>query len=352
MSEVIPVPEDRELSKKDFDLITPGEGDEEPKIQASGTSRRAATDMEFESDDPAEAKGSDQSAATTSDAGPVNTEDDRERLFALPRRPANIDRASLTGQLDSMMGRNLPGYETFKSYFSGVLRFDDSKMDTAPLRKGARVVGGTILGRVGPSQPELASHVNFAITPAGRGAHTIDPKPILDGWKLLEATAIYRAAGKDPFGEDASVGDVLLASKSQLQKQVLNDPNLEIYACGREDIASGLTDRRILASLAYLSQRGFRVTVTSLACGRSSLYTASGNLSAHPTGDAVDIAADQRAPDPRQPGSRLHHRGRDQRAAQAPGPDGARADHLPDGDGRTDLRDGRPRRPHPPRLHT
>ena len=291
VSEVIPVPEDRELRKKDFDLITPGEGDEEPKIQASGTSRRAAADMESESDAPVDSKGSGPSRAASKTSGPVNTEDDRERLFALPRRPANIDRASLTGQLDSMMGRNLPGYETFKSYFSGVLRFDDSKMDTAPLRKGAHVVGGTILGRVAPSEPEVASHINFAITPAGRGAQTIDPKPILDGWKLLEATAIYRAAGKDPFGEDASVGDVLLASKTQLQKQVLNDPNLEIYSCGREDIASGLIDRRILASLAYLSQRGFRATVTSLACGRSSIYTASGNLSAHPTGDAVDIAA-------------------------------------------------------------
>ena len=44
----------------------------------------------------------------------------------------------------------------------------------------------------------------FEIRPAGRGAPRIDPKPILDGWKLLESTAIYRAAGKNPFfGPDA-----------------------------------------------------------------------------------------------------------------------------------------------------
>ena len=46
----------------------------------------------------------------------------------------------------------------------------------------------------------------------------IDPKPILDGWKLLEATAIYRASGKNPFwGRDAknpSIGQILLMSKA------------------------------------------------------------------------------------------------------------------------------------------
>ena len=45
----------------------------------------------------------------------------------------------------------------------------------------------------------VAPHVRFEIRPAGRGAPRIDPKPILDGWKLLESTAIYRAAGKNPF---------------------------------------------------------------------------------------------------------------------------------------------------------
>ena len=183
----------------------------------------------------------------------------------------------------------MPGYETFKSYFSGVLRFDDKKMDTEPLREGSHVVAGTVLGRIGDSDDGSAPHVNFAITPAGRGAKTIDPKPILDGWKLLEATAIYRAAGKNPFDDSASVGQVLLASKSQLQRQVLADPMIELYSCGREDVATGQIDRRVMAMLEYLAQRGFRLTVTSLKCGHST-YTTSGNVSAHSTGDAVDIA--------------------------------------------------------------
>ena len=46
---------------------------------------------------------------------------------------------------------------------------------------------------------QRAPHLRFEIRPAGRGAPRIDPKPILDGWKLLESTAIYRAKGKNPF---------------------------------------------------------------------------------------------------------------------------------------------------------
>ena len=183
----------------------------------------------------------------------------------------------------------MPGYETFKSYFSGVLEFNSKTMDSAPLRKGSKVVGGTIIGEVGQTDPDVAPHLHFEITPAGRGSHTIDPKPILDGWKLLEATAIYRAAGKNPFDDQATVGQVLLASKSQLQRQVLADPRIEIYSCGRDDIATGQIDRRVLAVLEYLVARGYRLTITSLKCGHS-VMTTSGNVSAHSTGDAVDIA--------------------------------------------------------------
>ena len=116
----------------------------------------------------------------------------------------------------------------------------------------------------------MPPHLHFAIRPAGRGAPKIDPKPILDGWKLLEATAIYRAAGKNPFTGGATIGQVLLMSKEQLEQRVLADPSLEIYACGREDIRTGQIDRRILAMLEYLVARGYRLTITSLKCGHRS----------------------------------------------------------------------------------
>jgi len=292
ISDVIPVPKERELSADDFDLVTPGEGDKPPKVEASDTTRGGDAESDPQADDAADpgARDADAGAATgdEEDDGPEDTEDSRDRIFANPDRPNTKDQADLSGQLDDVLGKGVPGYETFKSYFSGVLRFDDSKMDTEPLREGSHVVAGTILGRIAAAD-EQASHLNFAITPAGRGSHTIDPKPILDGWKLLEATAIYRAAGKNPFDNEVTVGQVLLASKTQLQRQVLNDPNIEIYSCGREDIASGQIDRRVLATLEYLVQRGFTLTITSLKCGHS-ILTTSGNVSAHSTGDAVDIA--------------------------------------------------------------
>ncbi|HEX6152316.1 MAG TPA: lytic murein transglycosylase [Solirubrobacterales bacterium] len=155
------------------------------------------------------------------------------------------------------------------------------------LKVGSKVIAGTVLGRVGEDADGIDPHINFSIRPAGKGAPRIDPKPILDGWKLLEATAIYRAKGKSPFAQLSGAG-VLLLSKEALQKRVLANKELEIYECGREDIADGRIDRRVLAMLEYLTVKGFDLTVTSLQCGHG-LLTASGNVSEHTTGTAVDI---------------------------------------------------------------
>jgi hypothetical protein len=151
-----------------------------------------------------------------------------------------------------------------------------------------------VLGSVGRPAGGGAANVRFEIRPAGRGAPRIDPKPILDGWKLLESTAVYSAKGTNPFvGPDAaapSIGQILLMGKETLAQRVLADPHIEIYACGREDISAGLIDQRVLATLEYLSASGLRPTVSSLECGHSYL-TASGNVSEHSAGDAVDISA-------------------------------------------------------------
>ena len=184
----------------------------------------------------------------------------------------------------------MPGYDGVKSYFSSVLRYDDDKMDLAQLEKGSKVVAGTILGRVGKTN-ELAPHLHFEIRPTGRGAPKIDPKPILDGWKLLEATAIYRAAGKNPFaGTGVTTGQVLLMSKEQLIKRVLVNNRLELSACDLDYVRGGQIDRRILAAMEYLTARGYRLTITSMLCGRETSITTSGNVSNHSYGGAIDIA--------------------------------------------------------------
>jgi len=266
VSKVYPVAKRNKLTAEDFKLVSPKPPKKKPKQAASA----GANDVKSASD------------------APDNTEDARKRLYAFPERSNNVDRADLTGQLDKLMRERFPGYESFKAYFSSVLRFDRKTMEMQPLKKGSKVIAGTVLGRLGKTG-KLAPHVHFAIRPAGRGTKKIDPKPILDGWKLLEATAIYRAAGKNPFIGGASVGQILLMSKPQLVQRTLADPRLEIYSCGRDDIKTGQIDRRILALLEYLVERGFRLTITSLKCGHS-VYTTSGNVSHHSSGNAVDIA--------------------------------------------------------------
>ena len=141
------------------------------------------------------------------------------------------------------------------------------------------------------------------IRPAGKKAPYIDPKPILDGWKLLEATAVYRAAGVDPFygpgAKNPTTGQVLLMSKQQLTNRVLNDPRVSIYACGRRDIQSSAIDVRILRVIEFLSVSGLDPTVSGLKCG------------ANPTGaGGVDSAGSS--------GASRRHLGRQQHPDQGP----------------------------------
>jgi murein DD-endopeptidase MepM/ murein hydrolase activator NlpD len=215
----------------------------------------------------------------------------KERLFAHPSRPAS----KAAGGLDQIFNSQATaeGYTTFRNYFSRALGLNAKNSKLRRLRKGAHVVGGTILGRMGKTDPSMAPHVFFQIRPTGKGAPMIDPKPILDGWKLLEATAIYRASGRNALysrnGSDLSIGQVLLLPKPLLERRVLSDSRIDIYPGGQQDIRTGQIDRRVLATLAYLADSGLRPTVTALKSGHS-FYTASGNVSEHSSGNAVDIA--------------------------------------------------------------
>jgi murein DD-endopeptidase MepM/ murein hydrolase activator NlpD len=214
----------------------------------------------------------------------------KERLFAHPDMPGARDNGGMDQLLDS---RSHNGVSTFRTYFSQPFGMNAKDVRLRRLKKGSHVIGGTILGRIGKTVPTEAPHLMFEIRPAGRGAPRIDPKPILDGWKLLEATAIYRASGRNVLhGSDTdglSIGQVMLLPKAQLQQRVLNDDRVSIYPCGREDIRTGQIDRRVLAVLEYLADSGFKPTVSALKCGHSFLTT-SGNVSEHSSGNAVDIA--------------------------------------------------------------
>jgi hypothetical protein len=213
----------------------------------------------------------------------------KERLFAHPNMDGSRQAGGLDQQLDSKARKN-GAYETFRNYFSRPYGLDPRKVTLRRLKKGSRVIGGTILGRIGRTVTSRAPHLDFSIRPAGRGAPRIDPKPILDGWKLLEATAIYRASGRNVLhGGGMSIGQILLLPKPQLEKRVLHDDRIDVYAAGRDDIRSGQIDRRVLATLEYLAESGLRPTVSCLKSGHS-LMTSSGNISEHSSGNAADIS--------------------------------------------------------------
>jgi hypothetical protein len=214
----------------------------------------------------------------------------KARLFAHPQRPASRH----SGGLDQVFEGQTPGkaYTTYDNYFAGTVGVNTKNSTLMPLKKGSKVIAGTVIGRVGKTNTGKAPHLYFEIQPAGKGAPKIDPKPILDGWKLLESTAVYRASGKNALyggSSSFSIGQVLLMPKSLLQKRVLSDPRVDIYPAGRNDIKTGQIDRRVLATLEYLAESGLNPTVTSLKSGHSE-KTTSGNVSEHWSGNAVDVA--------------------------------------------------------------
>jgi murein DD-endopeptidase MepM/ murein hydrolase activator NlpD len=114
---------------------------------------------------------------------PARTGAGKERLFANPTRPNVLDAGGREQILDA--GGSLGGLTSVKGYVAGVYGLKSQDVVVKRLKVGSRVIGGTILGRVGRIGDSRSPRVTFAIRPAGRGAPLIDPKPILDGWKLL-----------------------------------------------------------------------------------------------------------------------------------------------------------------------
>jgi hypothetical protein len=160
---------------------------------------------------------------------------------------------------------------------------------TLPLRAGSVVPTGTVLGTVNVPAGSHSGHIRFAIRPAGDNT-TIDPGPVLANWAQLQAALHPKGARAEDALLGATASDVFLLSKAELQRAVLSDPEIAIYTCGRQDIASGAVDKRVLAVLAFLSRSGLAPTVTGLRCGQVPVTT-SGAASAAYRGDAVEISA-------------------------------------------------------------
>ncbi len=245
---------------------------------------RAPTPVPVPTRQPAQTQSQSQAAPLQTVANPLV----KERLFANPSRPASYAAGgNLQVRTEEQQITN------FQNYFSDTLHLARNQYTLKSLKVGSIVVAGTILGRIGGPSQGVSPHLYFMVQPAGKNAPYIDPKPILDGWKLLEATAVYRADNIDPFfgpgAKNPTIGQVLLMSKQQLTTLVLNDPHVQVYACGRRDIEAGLIDRRVLATIEFLSASGLDPYVSGLECGHTS-GGSTGTDAAGATGSSVDIS--------------------------------------------------------------
>jgi murein DD-endopeptidase MepM/ murein hydrolase activator NlpD len=204
-----------------------------------------------------------------------------ESAPAAPKPPAGVSRrAGVT--------RPRPGVRVFKEGSDVVYLH--------PLTPGVQVIAGTVLGHVGAASTSAGAdgqpHIVFQIRPSGAGAPLIDPKPILDGWVALDNTSIFRADGENPFlATTPTVGQVLLESKPQLQPQVLHDAGIRLRECARRAVESGRVDKRVLATLEYLSVSGLRPSVSGLKCDIPAQAAAAANAPAGADSESVDITA-------------------------------------------------------------
>lgn len=158
------------------------------------------------------------------------------------------------------------------------------------LKKKSNKNRGRVPGLVkgGDNLARVKGHFMFSVRPAGRKSPWIDPRPLIKSWGVLNQVAFNKVKARQI--KSPSLSQILMMPKSALEARVLENDKLEIYECGRSDIASGIIDRRVLALLEYLTHDGYSLTITSLQCGHSYLAS-SGNPSNHSFGRGVDIAA-------------------------------------------------------------
>jgi hypothetical protein len=156
--------------------------------------------------------------------------------------------------------------------------------DVLPLRPGAVVATGTVLGRVSVPPGARDGHMRFAIRPAG-DTETVKPGPVLANWAQLQKALHPQGAKATNALLGATASDVFLLSKAQLERAVLSDPGISMDACSRHEVAAGMVDKRVLAVLAFLSRSGLEPTVSALRCSQRQ-YS-----STIPDGDQVNISA-------------------------------------------------------------
>ena len=137
-----------------------------------------------------------------------------------------------------------------------------------PLRVGAVVSQGTVLGTATQTTAGKREQLRFAVQPAGDPG-TVVAQPVLQSWRQLYSALHPEGARRDAGLLGATAGDAFLLSSSQLRSTVLSDPGIGLDSCARHDVSIGAVDSRVLATLVFLSRSGLKPTVGSVACERA-----------------------------------------------------------------------------------
>ena len=148
------------------------------------------------------------------------------------------------------------------------------------LRVGARVVAGTILGRLGEREGRARPYLRFEIRPAGRGAPR--DRPEADPRRLEAARVdrdlprrrqepVLRPRRREPV-DRPDPADEQGGARPARARQPARSTSTTAAATTS---ATGQIDRRVLATLEFLAASGLRPTVTSLRCGHG-FYTTLG----------------------------------------------------------------------------
>ncbi len=140
----------------------------------------------------------------------------------------------------------------------------------------ALALAGDAGGDVNALTPEALHALGSRVGDIAAGTPPTDRERVL--------AAYYRAVGLE------TLVDGLRASRQRLGSRLLSDPRVSIYSGGRDDIQLGRVNERVLAVVAYLAETFGSVEVSSLVSGHR-LYARPRVISAHVTGEAVDIAA-------------------------------------------------------------
>ena len=117
-----------------------------------------------------------------------------------------------------------------------------------------------------------------------------------DAWKVALAVSgrtgfadraealadLYRSVGLE------SLVTGFAAAKERLTQRLLENEDVWVYAGGRDDLAGGRVDVRVVVLLGYLAERHESLLVSSLFSGHRT-FARPGVVSAHVYGHAVDM---------------------------------------------------------------